>query len=74
MCLNGLFYHYINPSTAAWMAANLPHSAASVFGGGVLMTVASLLICIPVVSILTKWVPQLIGKPKWKGPILSNLI
>ena len=74
MCLNGIFYHYINLPTANWMLANLPNSALSIFGIGCVMTVASLAICIPLIFVFTKFVPQLVGKPKLKGPLLKNLI
>jgi acyltransferase len=74
MCLNGIFYHYINPPTAKWMLANLPRSAFSIFSVGVLMTAASLAICIPFVFLFTKLIPQLVGKPKLTGPLLRNLI
>jgi acyltransferase len=74
MCLNGIFYHYINPPTARWVIANLPHTAPSIFGAGLAMTVASLATCIPLVFMFTKLVPQLVGKPKSRGPLLKNLI
>ena len=74
MCLNGIFYHYINPPAAKWVLANLPKSAISIFGVGLLMTVASLAICMPFIYLLNKIVPQLVGKPKSKGPLLKNLI
>ncbi|MBW2338073.1 MAG: acyltransferase family protein [Deltaproteobacteria bacterium] len=74
MCLNGIFYHYINPPTANWMLANLPNSALSILGVGCVITVASLAICIPLIFVFTKFVPQLVGKPKLKGPLLENLI
>ena len=74
MCLNGIFYHYINPPTANWMLANLPNSAMSIFGVGSVMTVASLAICMPLIFVFNKFVPQLVGKPKSKGPLLKNFI
>ena len=74
MCLNGIFYHYINPPTAKWVLANLPNSALSIFGVGFIMTVVSLAICIPFVFMFTKFVPQLVGKPQLRGPLLKNLI
>ena len=74
MCLNGIFYHYINPPMAKWVLANLPPSAWSIFISGVLMTAASLAVCIPLVLMFTHWVPQLVGKPKFAGPLLTNLI
>ena len=56
MCLNGIFYHYINPPTAKWMLANLPKSALSIFGVGLIMTVASLALCLPVIFL--SWLQQ----------------
>ena len=74
MCLNGIFYHYINPPTAKWVLANFPNSAPSIFSVGFIMTVVSLVVCIPLVFLFTKYVPQLVGKPKLKGPLLKNWI
>jgi acyltransferase len=74
MCLNGIFYHYINPPAANWMLANLPNSAMSIFGVGSVMTVASLAICMPLIFVFNKFVPQFVGKPKLKGPLLKNFI
>jgi len=74
MCLNGIFYHYINPPASKWVMANLPHSALSIFGVGCAMTAASLALCIPFVWMFNRLVPQLVGKPKRKGPLLGSLI
>jgi acyltransferase len=74
MCLNGIFYHYINPPASKWVMVNLPHSALSIFGVGCAMTTASLALCIPFVWMFNRLVPQLVGKPKIKGPILGRLI
>ena len=74
MCLNGIFYHYINPPAAKWVLANLPNSALSIFCVGFIVTVVSLAICIPVIFIFIEFVPQLVGKPKLKGPLLRNFI
>jgi hypothetical protein len=38
------------------------------------MTVLSLLICLPLVVLLTRYVPQLMGKPAQDGPLLGPLI
>ncbi|KPJ96225.1 MAG: hypothetical protein AMJ53_01145 [Gammaproteobacteria bacterium SG8_11] len=74
MCLNGIFYHYINPPTAKWVLAILSQSAVSIFGVGLAMTVASLALCIPLIFVFTNFVPQFVGKPKLKGPLFKNLI
>jgi acyltransferase len=74
MCLNGIFYHYINPPTAKWIMANLPNSSLSIFIVSFVMTFSSLAMCIPFVYALNRFVPQLVGKPKIKGPFLKNFI
>ena len=74
MCLNGVFYHYINPPAAKWVLANLPNSALSIFSVGCIMTAASLAVCMPLIFVFNKFVPQFVGKPKQKGPLLKNLV
>jgi len=74
MCLNGIFYHLINPPTAKWVSMNLSGSAVTIFGVGSVMTAASLMLCIPLVFVLNRFVPQLVGKPKRNGPLLKNLV
>jgi len=74
MCLNGIFYHFINPRVAKLVVDNLSGSALTIFGVGCLMTVTSLAFCIPLIYVFNKFVPQLVGKPKIEGPLLRNLI
>jgi acyltransferase len=74
MCLNGIFYHYINGRTAQWIVDNLSGSPLTVFGVGVVMTLASLAFCIPLIYFLNKFIPQLVGKPKTSGPLVKNFI
>jgi len=74
MCLNGIFYHYINPRVAKWFLANFPGSFWPVLEIGCVMTIASLAVCIPLIYLFNKFVPQLVGKPKIKGPIFKNFI
>jgi acyltransferase len=72
--MNGIFYHYINYRVAQWVLDNLSGSFPTILVVGVLMTVVSLIICIPLVYLFNKFVPQLVGKPKTNGPWLKNLI
>ena len=74
MCLNGIFYHYINGPVAKWVLDTLPGSGLTVFWVGCLMTVMSLAICIPLIYLFDKFVPQLVGKPKLSGPWFKNFI
>lgn len=73
-CLNGLFYHFINPVTATWFAKALPPSHATVFLYSTLMTALSLALCLPLIFLLTRYVPQLMGKPMHEGPLFRPLI
>jgi len=74
MCLNGVFYHYINGPVAKWVLETLSGSGLTVFWVGCLMTVLSLAACIPFIYLLDKFVPQLVGKPKLSGPWFKNFI
>jgi acyltransferase len=74
MCLNGVFYHYINGPVAKWVLETLSGSGLTVFWVGCLMTVLSLATCIPFIYLLDKFVPQLVGKPKLSGPWFKNFI
>jgi acyltransferase len=74
MCLNGIFYHYINFRVAKWVVTNLSGSFLTILGVGCVMTVASLAVCIPLIYLFNKFVPQLVGKPKINGPIFKNFL
>ena len=73
-CLNGIFYHFVNTRAAHWMAMNLPSSPWIVFGFCSVVTVASMALCIPAMFLFNKYIPQLVGKPKIKGPLFKNFI
>ena len=74
MCLNGIFYHYINPRVAKWVLDTIPGTGINIFLVGFGMTIASLAVCIPLIYIFNKSVPQLVGKPKISGPLFKNFI
>ncbi|BBO69687.1 O-acetyltransferase [Desulfosarcina alkanivorans] len=74
MCLNGIFYHYINPPVAAWVVGHLPGTPLTVWWVGCAMTAGSLAVCMPLVYLLRRWLPQLVGRPAAAGPLLKNLI
>jgi hypothetical protein len=38
------------------------------------MTAGSLAVCMPLVYLLRRWLPQLVGRPAAAGPLLKNLI
>lgn len=74
MCLNGIFYHYINPRVAKWFLDTFAGSWLNVFLVSCIMTTASLAVCIPLIYLFNKFVPQLVGKPKWNGPWFRNFL
>lgn len=64
MCLNGIFYHYINPPLAKWVLGTLGGSAVMVTVAGAVTTVISLLLCIPAIYGFNRYMPMMIGKKK----------
>jgi acyltransferase len=74
MCLNGIFYHYLNPGWAKWVLDHFSGSALIVTAAGVIITPVCLFLCIPFVYVLNRYIPQLVGKPKITGPILPRLV
>jgi len=73
-CLNGVVYHHVNGPLAAWTRDTLGLSAAAVFGVGAAATAVSLVLAVPLVMLFNRTVPQLIGRPRERGPLLPNLL
>jgi acyltransferase len=73
-CLNGVFYHFINPDAAKWFSSAFEMAHVSVFLYSAAMTVISFVLCLPVIHLLTTRLPQIMGKPARKGPWLRPLI
>lgn len=61
-CLNGVFYHYLNGPFAAWYVANFSGEPFSVFKAALAMAALSLALCVPVVWLLDKRLPWIIGR------------
>ena len=74
MCLNGVFYHYINPGAGRWIFTRFSGQPLMIFLAGLLITAVSLALCGPFIFVLNKYVPQLVGKPKINGPWLKAFI
>ncbi len=74
MGLNGFFLIWLN----VWIARSLSSIARDTHGSVFLLctivTILSMLVCVPVIELLERLVPQLIGRPRKKGPLLPNLI
>lgn len=71
MCLNGIFYHYINPPLAAWLLETQGGSATMVTFAGLATTAVSLLLCLPLVYGFNRFTPRLIGKRRRPAPLQS---
>ncbi len=73
-CLNGVFYHFLNHHLAKWFVAHSDGGPWALTAMAVGVTTASLLLCLPVVVVLQKYLPQLVGRPRTQGPLLPALI
>ena len=72
-CLNGVFYHHLNGPFAGWFVGSMPQGGLSVGLAAALGTALSLLIALPILLALSRWVPQLTGRPSAEGPLLPPL-
>jgi fucose 4-O-acetylase-like acetyltransferase len=72
MGLNGFFFSFANEYLAEWM--NLPPLPGTVLLWCTAVTVASPAVCVPMVWLLDRYVPQLVGRPRVHGPLLPRLV
>ena len=63
MCLNGIFYHYLNPPLAKLVQTGIAPSGLGLLGIACTVTLVSLILCMPFVFAFNRYVPQLVGKP-----------
>ncbi len=73
-CLNGVFYHFFNGPFADWFVAKFGGDWMSVTAVSAAFTVISLAACVPFVLALNRFVPQLVGKPTKRGPLLPQFL
>lgn len=73
-CLNGVFYHFLNPPFAKWYVAHFSSNGWAVFMAVSLATVASLVLCLPCIWFFRGYLPQLTGRPAARGPWLGALV
>lgn len=74
MGLNGFYFQFINTFFVNQGIKLISGSSLSIFILCGVVTCISLILCIPFILLLGKYLPQLTGKPKVKGPILPSLI
>ena len=72
--LNSVFYHFTNDPLARLAIPWIHNSDSLTLFYGVIVTITSLLLTIPALILLNKYVPQLVGKPLKQGPIISRLM
>ena len=68
--LDGAFYHFFNPQIAAMRPPADAPGAVIVYS--VAVSVMSLLACVPIVILLNRFVPQLVGQSQRSGPWLPS--
>ena len=56
------------------MSGFLPDTQLAVLTAGLLATAGTIAICLPAMYLLNRYLPQLMGRPKVKGPLLKNLV
>ena len=63
MCLNGIFYHYVNPRAAVWITKAFSVGPWTLTGIAVLVTAVSMALCMPLMFLFNRFIPELVGKP-----------
>ncbi len=68
---NGFCLHFLNP----YLATLCPHldSTSWVTGYNTIVSIISILLSVPVIYLLNKYFPQLVGRPYQQGPLLPSL-
>lgn len=72
--LNGVFYHFVNMHFAAWVTENLPSNPLILTVATAVFTAACLAACLPLVYLLNRFLPQVVGRPQRSGPLLPRLL
>lgn len=69
--LNSIFHQFLNTRIISLLPFHDHWLAITAYS--VVVTVISLVACIPCIFLFNKWIPQLMGKTNIHGPILPNL-
>ena len=72
--LDGIIHNHVNPLLAQRLSAFLPDTQLAVLAAGLVVTIGTIVLCSPAMYLLNRYVPQLMGRPKVKGPWLKNLV
>jgi acyltransferase len=74
MGLDAIFHDYLNLPLAQWSRGFMPDTQWAVLLAGIVVTAATVALCAPGMYLLSRYLPQLMGRPKVSGPVLKNLI
>ena len=72
--MNGFFYHFVNKPLAAWSVSVFPDAGWAVFLVSVVVSIASIGLCVPVIHGLNRMIPQFVGKPRQAGMFFGPLL
>ena len=72
--LNGIFYHFINDRLAIQLLSQHSDSGLIILIIGIGITMISILLTVPFIYLFNHFTPQLIGKPKFDGPMIPRLV
>jgi acyltransferase len=73
MCLNGIFYHYVNPRAAVWITSAFSVGPWALTAIAIAVTMVSMALCMPLMVLFNRYVPDLVGKPHARGALQSRL-
>lgn len=70
--LNEIYFDSVNRSLARFL--EIPPSTPQILFWCTLVTVVSMVACVPLIWLFDRYVPRLVGRPREKGPLLPNLV
>ena len=70
--INGLFYNFANGPLAFALAPRVGEGPLAVLALCSVVTLGSLAVSAPLAAALDRWVPQLVGRPRRRGPWLPG--
>ncbi len=70
----GIFHHLINESYTKLIYPYIQHTELVISLVSALATIVSILFSVPIVYVLDKLLPQVVGKPKISGPFIPQLV
>ena len=66
-------FHFFNPRAAVWISHAFAVSSWTLTGIAVAVTAASMALCMPLMYLFNRYVPELAGKPNARRALQSRL-